>query len=55
MKTGEMLKAEAKARVEEVTVADVLGMQRRGERVTLLDVRDLHEVNLGKIPTALHI
>ena len=30
-------------------------MQRRGEKITLLDVRDLNEVNLGKIPGTLHI
>lgn len=32
-----------------------MGMQKRGEKVTLLDVRDLNEVNLGKIPGTLHI
>jgi rhodanese-related sulfurtransferase len=30
-------------------------MQKRAENITLLDVRDLNEVNLGKIPGALHI
>ena len=30
-------------------------MQRRGEKVTFLDVRDLHEVNLGKIPGTVHV
>jgi rhodanese-related sulfurtransferase len=55
MKTGEMLKAEAKARIKEVSAKDVLDLQAKHERLTLLDVRDLHEVNLGKIPRALHI
>jgi rhodanese-related sulfurtransferase len=55
MKTGAQLVAEAKARIKEVTPQDVLGMQQRGERITLLDVRDLQEVNLGKIPGTLHI
>ncbi|HEX3865792.1 MAG TPA: rhodanese-like domain-containing protein [Gemmatimonadaceae bacterium] len=55
MKTGAALMAEAKARVREVSARDVLDMHARGERVTLLDVRDLHEVNLGKLPGALHI
>jgi rhodanese-related sulfurtransferase len=55
MKTGEELIADAKARITEVTPAQVLEMQRRGESITLLDVRDLHEVNLGKIPGTLHI
>jgi rhodanese-related sulfurtransferase len=55
MKTGEQLKAESKARIKEVTAKDVLGMQANNERLVLLDVRDLHEVNLGKIPRAVHI
>jgi rhodanese-related sulfurtransferase len=55
MKTGELLKAEAKARIKEVSAKDVLAMQANHERLTLLDVRDLQEVNLGKIPRALHI
>jgi rhodanese-related sulfurtransferase len=55
MKTGPQLIAEAKSRIKEVTVKDVMDMQGRGEKVTLLDVRDLNEVNLGKIPGALHI
>ena len=55
MKTGAELMAEAKTRITEVTPEQVLGMQRRGERITLLDVRDLHEVNAAKIPGTLHI
>ncbi len=55
MKTAADLIAEAKARIKEVTVPQVMAMQERGEPVTLLDVRDLQEVNLGKIPGALHI
>lgn len=47
--------AEAKTRITEVTPQQVLEMQRRGERITLLDVRDLHEVNAAKIPGTLHI
>ena len=47
--------AEAKTRITEVTPEQVLDMQRRGERITLLDVRDLHEVNAAKIPGTLHI
>ena len=47
--------AEAKARITEVTPEQVLEMQQRGEPVTLLDVRDLHEVNAAKIPGTLHI
>jgi rhodanese-related sulfurtransferase len=55
MKTAADLIAEAKARIIEVTPQQVLDMQSRGEPVTLLDVRDLHEVNLGKIPGTVHI
>ena len=55
MKTGAQLVAEARARVTQVSAQDVLDMQQRGERITLLDVRDLNEVNLGKIPGAVHV
>ena len=55
MKTGQELVNEAKARVKQVTVAEVIDMQHRGEKVTFLDVRDLHEVNLGKIPGTVHV
>ena len=55
MKTGEQLMAEAKTRITEVTPEQVLEMQRRGEPIALLDVRDLHEVNAAKIPGTLHI
>jgi rhodanese-related sulfurtransferase len=55
MKTGAQLLAECKARVKQVTVQEVLDRQSRGEKLTLLDVRDLNEVNLGKIPGALHV
>jgi len=55
MKTGAQLLAEVKERIKQVTPQDVLDMQKRGEKVTLLDVRDLHEVNLGKIPGTVHI
>jgi len=55
MKTAAELLAEAKARITEVTSAEVLEMQQKGEPIVLLDVRDLQEVNLGKIPGTLHI
>jgi rhodanese-related sulfurtransferase len=55
MKTAQEMLAESRARIREVTVADVMEMQKSGAPLTLLDVRDLHEVNLGKIPGALHI
>jgi rhodanese-related sulfurtransferase len=55
MKTGAQLIAEAKTRIKEYTPQEVMAMQQRGEKITLLDVRDLQEVNLGKIPGTLHI
>lgn len=55
MKTAAQLIAEAKSRIKEVSAEEVMDMQRRGEKVVLLDVRDLQEVNLGKIPGTLHI
>jgi rhodanese-related sulfurtransferase len=55
MKTGIELLEEARKRIKEVTPQQVLDMQQHGEAVTLLDVRDLQEVNLGKIPGTLHI
>ena len=55
MKTAAELIAEAHARITEVTPQQVLEMQARGEPITFLDVRDLHEVNLGKIPGTVHI
>ena len=55
MKTAAEMIAESKARIREVTVKEVLDMKTTGKPVTLLDVRDLHEVNLGKIPGAVHI
>jgi len=47
--------AEAKARIKEVTPQEVLDRQRRGDSVTFLDVRDLHEVNAAKIPGTIHV
>jgi rhodanese-related sulfurtransferase len=55
MKTAADMIAQAKRQIREVTPKDVMAMQERGEDVTLLDCRDLQEVNLGKIPGAAHI
>ena len=55
MKTAAQLIAEAKSRIKEVSAEEVIERRRRGENITLLDVRDLQEVNLGKIPGTLHI
>jgi rhodanese-related sulfurtransferase len=55
MKTAPELIAEAKARIKQVTVPQVKEMMKSKHAPTLLDVRDLQEVNLGKIPGAVHI
>ena len=54
MKSGTDLVNEAKARIREVDAREALATHERGG-TTFLDVRDLQEVNLGKIPGAIHI
>lgn len=55
MKTGRDLINECRARITEVSPEQVIDMQQRGDRLVLLDCRDLPEVNLGRIPDAVHI
>ena len=55
MKTGRDLIDEVKGRIKEVTPEQVMEMQERGDEVVLLDCRELPEVNLGKIPRAVHV
>ncbi|MDB4917363.1 MAG: Rhodanese-like protein [Gemmatimonadetes bacterium] len=54
MKSGTDLINEAKGRIRQVTAAEAQAIHARGG-ATFLDVRDLQEVNLGKIPGAVHI
>lgn len=54
MKSGTDLINEAKGRIRQVNVAEAQVLYKRGG-VTFLDVRDQPEVNLGKIPGAVHI
>jgi rhodanese-related sulfurtransferase len=54
MKSGTDLVNEAKARIHEVDPQEALSTHAKGG-TTFLDVRDLQEVNLGKIPGAVHI
>ena len=54
MKSGTDLINEAKGRIRQVNTAEARALYERGG-VTFLDVRDLQEVNLGKIPGAVHI
>ena len=54
MKSGTDLINEAKTRIREVSATDALATHARGD-TTFVDVRDLQEVNLGRIPGAVHI
>ena len=54
MKSGTDLINEAKARIREISAKEALREHASGSAV-FLDVRDLQEVNLGKIPGAVHI
>lgn len=54
MKTGADLLRDTKARIRQVNVTAARALHERGGAV-FLDVRDLQEVNLGKIPGAVHI
>jgi rhodanese-related sulfurtransferase len=54
MKSGTDLINESKARIRQIDSAEALALHKRGG-VTFLDVRDLQEVNLGKIPGTVHI
>src|SRR5207253_2021742 len=55
IKTAEQVLRDAKAQIQEYTPAEVMEKQKRGEKLTLLDVRDPNEASLGKIPGAVHI
>ena len=55
MKTAQELIAETKARIKEISVRDALEQFRSHNDVTFLDVREQNEVNLGRIPGALHV
>src|SRR6476661_6794496 len=55
IKTAEQVLADAKSQITEYTPSQVMAMQQRGEKLTLLDVRDPNEASLSKIPGAIHI
>lgn len=55
MKSGPDLITAAKARIREVTPKEAKAMRDRDQKVVMLDVRDQNEVNLGKVPGAVHI
>ncbi len=54
MKSGTDLINDAKTRIAETSVGEARRLHERGG-VTFLDVRDQQEVNLGRIPGAIHI
>ena len=54
-KTGQQLLDEARARVKEIAARDAVALQRAQPAVVFLDVREQPEVNLGKIPGAVHL
>ena len=54
-KTGEDLTEEARARITEVSPAEVADMRARGEDVVYLDVREPNEWNMGRIPGAVFL
>ena len=54
MKSGTDLLNDSKARVRQIDTAEARALHARGG-VTFLDVRDQPEVNLGRIPNAVHV
>jgi rhodanese-related sulfurtransferase len=54
MKSGTDLINDARTRIREVSAKEALALHAEGA-ATFLDVRDLQEVNLGRIPGAVHL
>ncbi len=54
-KTGTDLVDDARARIREISAADVKAMIERGDAVVCLDVREPNEWNLGHLPKAVHV
>ncbi len=54
MKSGTDLINESKARIRQIDAPEALALHQRGGAI-FLDVRDQQEVNLGRIPDAVHI
>ena len=55
MKTYPQLVAEAKTRVREVTVEDVMQLRLGGARTLILDIREESEWAAGHMPGAVHL
>ena len=54
-KTGDDLLEEARARITEMTPAQVAELRERGDAVVYLDVRESNEWNLGRLPGAVFL
>ena len=54
MKTGQQLFESAKSRVKQISPAEARTLHESAQHV-FLDVRDQAEVNLGRIPGAVHV
>jgi rhodanese-related sulfurtransferase len=55
VKSGQQLITEAKTKIKEVTTRDVQQRLANGEKITLLDIREANEWNLGHIPNAVYL
>jgi rhodanese-related sulfurtransferase len=47
--------AESKKRIRELSITDVMAKRKKGERFTLIDVREESEWGNGHLPGALHL
>jgi rhodanese-related sulfurtransferase len=54
-RTGKDLLDEARGRITELTAEEVKTIRDTGTDVVYLDVRELNEWNLGRIPGAVHL
>ena len=54
-KTGQQLLDEARARVNEIFARDAIALRAAKPDVVFLDIREQPEVNLGRIPGAVHL
>ena len=54
-RTAAQLIQDAKAQIQEIDVATLREARARGDALTLIDVREQSEWNLGRIPGAMYI
>ena len=55
MKSYADVLAEAKSRIKEISVKDLMALRHTTGDIAIVDVREQHEYNLGTIPGALTI